>query len=286
MRPPLRRRPGGPRTVPAEPPRVERTSRRRARLGRAVVVLPSAFTLGNLFFGFWAVVLASRGSLVTAGWLVVYAAVLDWLDGRVARVSRAGSRFGAELDSLADLVSFGVAPALITSRALFSEGEWSWIVCFLFVAAVALRLARFNVEQGGRARRHFLGLPSPAAGGLLATFPAFSGTEFFREQLAAWPWPQAGAIGIVVVAGLMLSHVPYPVLRPGLREPGRRVILGVMLISLGLVVWRPAEAAFPVVAAYVLYGIVRAIGVEVVGQLSGRDPIAEEITAREEAGEW
>lgn len=249
------------------------------RLTQAVLILPSAFTLGSLFFGFWAIILALRGSLALAGWLVVYAAVLDWMDGRVARFSRTHTRFGAELDSLADLVSFGLAPSLIVYRALFEEGEWSWIVCFLFVAAVALRLARFNVEQGGRALVHYLGLPSPAAGGVLATYYAFTGTEFFGSHLAEWPWPRVGAIGLVVLSALMLSHVPYPVLRPGTRDAGRRAILLVMLVSLGLVVWRPAEAAFPVTVSYVAYGLARAFVLEVAEQLSGPDPVEEEMRA-------
>ncbi len=254
------------------PAGAERTGRASGRpLRRAVLVLPSAFTLGNLFFGLWAIVSVMRGDLALAGWLVVLAAVADWLDGRAARLSASHSRFGAELDSLVDLVSFGVAPGLIAYRLFFSAGDWSWVVCFLFVAAVALRLARFNVEQHGMARHHFLGLPSPAAGGLIATFFPFSQTAWFADQLAGWPWARIVAIGMVSVAALMLSHVPYPVLRPGLKSGAGRASLIVLAVAIPLLLWRPAVVALPLLVLYAAYGAGRAF----VEQLQERVPSPE-----------
>ena len=120
--------------------------RRGAGIRRVVVVVPSAFTLANLFFGFWSIVSAFNGNFRQAGWFIIYAAVLDMLDGRVARMSNTGSRFGAELDSLVDVISFGVAPALLMYFLEFSStGRFGWVVCYLFVVAAALRLARYNV---------------------------------------------------------------------------------------------------------------------------------------------
>ena len=131
---------------------------------RVVIVVPSLFTLFNLFFGIWSMVLASRGEFYRAGWYIFFAGVLDALDGRVARLSKTGTRFGAELDSLVDVVSFGVAPAFLIYQLEFAVGgQAEWIFCYFYVMAAAIRLARFNITQAGRAKQYFIGLPSPAA---------------------------------------------------------------------------------------------------------------------------
>src|SRR5437667_11058981 len=152
----------------------------RPNLRRVVIVVPRLFTLFNLFFGIWSMVLATRGEFYRASWFIVFAGILDTLDGRVARLSGTGTRFGAELDSLVDIVSFGVAPAFLLYQIEFaSAGPAAWIYCYFFVMAVAIRLARFNVTQAGRAKEYFIGLPSPAAGMTLATFYPFMQTEAF-----------------------------------------------------------------------------------------------------------
>ena len=149
----------------------------RRHLQRGVVVLPSAFTLGNLFLGFWAMVSASRGQFETAAWLIVVAAIVDMLDGRIARFTSTGSEFGEQLDSLVDAISFGIGPALIFYFLFLTEGVWGWTLAFIYVAAAIIRLARFNVEQAGSAKANFHGLPSPTAGMTIATFYPFS--DFF-----------------------------------------------------------------------------------------------------------
>lgn len=247
----------------------------RRPLRQAVLVLPSAFTLGNLFFGLWAVVSVLRGDPGLAAWLVVAAAVADWLDGRAARLASSYSRFGAELDSLVDMVSFGVAPALIAYSAFFAVGEWSWVVCFLFTAAAALRLARFNVEQAGRAKHHFLGLPTPAAGGLVATFYPFTQTAFFADALSGLASGRIVAVGMVTLAGLMLSHVPYAVLRPGIRSGAGRMSLGVLVVSIPLLLWRPALTAAPLLALYVAYGMLRALVLQLLERFPNREVLDE-----------
>src|SRR2546423_11436149 len=132
---------------------------------RVVIVVPSLFTLFNLFFGIWAIVLASRGEFYRAGWYIFFAGILDTLDGRVARLSKTGTRFGAELDSLVDVVSFGVAPAFLIYQLEFaSSGGAEWIFCYFYVMAAAIRLARLNITQAGPAERSLLGLPAPAPG--------------------------------------------------------------------------------------------------------------------------
>src|SRR5688500_14726723 len=127
----------------------------RRHLQRGVIVLPSAFTLANLFMGFWAMMMASRGQFDTAAWLIVVAAAIDMVDGRIARFTSTGSEFGEQIDSLVDAISFGVAPAVIAYFLFLSEGVWTWAIAYIYIAAAVIRLARFNVEQAGQAKANF-----------------------------------------------------------------------------------------------------------------------------------
>src|SRR6266511_1087951 len=168
-------------------------------LRRVVIVVPSLFTLFNLFFGIWAMVLATRGEFYRAAWFIVYAGILDILDGRVARISGTGTRFGAELDSLVDIVSFGVAPAFLMYQIEFvSGGPAAWIFCYFYVMAAAIRLARFNITQAGRPKTYFIGLPSPAAGMTLATYYPFTTTSLYASVHGV-PWHLS--LRLVVVKG-------------------------------------------------------------------------------------
>ena len=253
----------------------------RAR-GRAIVILPNAFTLGNLFFGFWSIVSALRGDYSLAAWLVFVAAVADALDGRIARFSRTGSPFGSELDSLVDLVSFGLAPAILTYRLLLDVGDWSWALAYIYVAAVAVRLARFNIEQGGRAHFHFHGLPSPAAGVTLASFYPFSQTPFFEQYLSTWPWTQLIGGGMIVLAGLMLSHAIYPAVpRLSVRTSSGRVGITLVVLCVVLLLWNPRLVVFPTGVIYMTYGVVRAVALGLLDRLPERDLLSEELSAVE-----
>ncbi|HEV2131797.1 MAG TPA: CDP-diacylglycerol--serine O-phosphatidyltransferase [Longimicrobiaceae bacterium] len=253
------------------------STRARVRLQRGVVILPSAFTLGNLFLGIWAIVSASRGQFMLAGWLIVLAAVLDMLDGRVARFTRTGTDFGAELDSLVDAISFGVAPAMIMYFLFLSEGNWSWVVAFLYVTAAVLRLARFNVEQAGRAKTAFHGLPSPTAGVTLATFYAFSQTDLFQRHLAHLPWNQLTIGMILGLAVLMLSHVLYPVV-PKFSFRSARGLLAVAA-AVGSIIAAftiPSLFFFPAAVTYIVYGLVRSAVLGFEERLSPEDPLIDE----------
>ena len=246
-------------------------------LQRGVIILPSAFTLGNLYFGVFAIVAATRGEFESAAWYIVYAGILDMLDGRVARFTRTGSAFGSELDSLVDAVSFGVAPALIMYQLYFAEGVWSWTVCFVYIAAVVVRLARFNVEQAGRAKSHFIGLPSPTAGMILATYYPFSQTPFFQESLAHLPWPRLMGISMVFLGVLMLSHVPYPVVpRIGFRSARGLLVTAVMVGCLFAAVAVPSYFFFPFLVVYMLAGLIRSVGLGLLDRLPDRDPLLDE----------
>jgi len=252
------------------------TGRRGVR--RAIVVIPGAFTSGNLFFGIWAIVEAARGDFLRASWFIVVAAIMDTLDGRVARMSRTGTPFGAEMDSLVDAISFGVAPAMLVFFHTFRGGEWAWLLCFLYVLAAVLRLARFNVEQAGHAKSQFFGLPSPAAGVTLATYYPFTQTAFFQNNLAGlWAWNTALAVLMVALALLMVSHVPYPVWpRMGLRSFKGLVgvVYSIGVVAGGLLV--PALFFFPWGLGYMGYGIGRAVYFGFLERLPDRDPLRDE----------
>lgn len=264
-----------------------RGPRSRRGILRGVVVLPSTFTIANLFFGFWAIVAVLRHELALAAWLVVLAGIADTLDGRVARSTRTGSAFGAELDSLIDLVSFGVAPALIIyTEFLAGGGEWSWVVCFLYVMAAALRLARFNVEQGGTAKVHFRGLPSPPAGITLAVFYPFSQTDFFAAQLAGWPWKNLIVVLTLTISALMVSPVLYPVF-PRITFRGRRARVGsgLLLGAMAVIAWRPSLLLFPAGLGYVFYGVGKAALLGLAERLPEREFAADELEPTEAEAE-
>jgi len=241
---------------------------------QVVVVMPSAFTLGNLFFGFWAIVSAFNGNFRWAGWFIVFAGILDMLDGRVARLSGTGTRFGAELDSLVDVISFGVAPALLMYFLDFSNaGRFAWMLCYIYVVAVALRLARFNVLSAGKpSSGWFTGLPSPAAGMTLAVYYPFSQTNWYRASLAYMDLQHEGLVVLMLLlAVLMVSNVKYPKFPPiGVRS--RKGIFGLvvhLVILLGGL-FAPEYFLFPLGLFYVALGIVRAT---VLGLMERPEPV-------------
>lgn len=182
-------------------------------LPRGIYLLPNLFTTAALFAGFYAIVSAMQGRFVEAAIAVFVAAVLDGLDGRIARLTATQSAFGVQYDSLADMVSFGMAPALVMYSWAFSAlrdlgptfGKLGWAVAFLYAACAALRLARFNTQAGVADKRYFQGLASPAAAGFLMAF--------------VWTVEEAGGAGAevvwiavaltVVVSLLMVSRVRY-----------------------------------------------------------------------------
>src|SRR5688500_10690611 len=228
---------------------------------RAVVILPNGFTLASLFFGIFAIVAASRGDFTTAGLYVVFGGIADALDGRVARATRTGSRFGSELDSLVDAISFGLAPALIMYFAVLNREGWDWIFVFLYTACAVIRLARFNVEQAGRAKKYFHGLPSPAAGLTLATYYWFSQTDLYSNTMIGdLPWDMVLRYLMLMLAFLMISNVSYPAVPTvGYRKPSE--IIGSLVVAstfLG-VLFLPKEFFFPALILYVLYGLVKTV---------------------------
>ena len=240
---------------------------------RVVIVMPSAFTLGNLFFGFWSIVSAANGNFRWAGWFIVFAGVLDMLDGRVARLSNTGTRFGAELDSLIDVISFGVAPAFLMYFLEFSSaGRFAWILCYIYVCAVALRLARFNVMSAGRpSTGWFTGMPSPSAGMMLAVYYPFSQTEWYRESLTYLDLQHQGLVVLILLLSVLLvSNVKYPKFPPiGVRSARGLFGLAVHLVILVGALVAPGYFLFPLGIAYMLFGLARAT---VLGLMERREP--------------
>jgi len=250
---------------------------RKETLQRGVIILPSAFTLGNLFFGIHAIVAATRGDLAWAGWSIIFAGILDMLDGRIARFTRTGSRFGAELDSLVDAISFGVAPGYIMYQIYFSDTQWSWTLSYVYITAVVVRLARFNIEQGGEAKRYFHGLPSPAAGMLLASFYPFSRTPFFQQYLVSMPWPQITGVSVVLLGVLLVSHIPYAkVPRIGLRTPRGLALTAFVIACIFAAVIIPQYFFFTYLLLYIVWGLVKSALLGLQERLPGGDPLLDE----------
>ncbi len=252
---------------------------RRRRLRRGIVILPSAFTVGNLFLGIWAIVTASRGAYSTAGWMIVGAAIMDLFDGRIARLTATGSAFGEELDSFADAISFGVAPALIIYFAFFQQGgEWAWLLSFLYIVAAVFRLARFNIEQAGTAKSTFHGLPSPTAGACLATYYAFTQTAFFETFLYRVPINRTAGWLTLFLGLMMVSNVLYPVVpRFSLRTWGGRFAIFIAVSALVSAFTYPEYFFFPFSILYITYGLVRSVGMGLAERLPERDFLEDEL---------
>ncbi len=161
-------------------------------------------------------------------------------------------------------------------RLFFADTQWSWTLAFFYVTAVVVRLARFNIEQAGEAKRYFHGLPSPAAGMLLASFYPFSQTPFFTDYLAGFPWPQIIAMAMVLLSVLMVSHVPYPLLpRIGLRSPGGLANTVFVLAALFAALAVPRYYFFPALSLYATWGLVKSVLLGLLDRLPGGDPLRE-----------
>ena len=223
----------------------------RRRFRRGIYLLPTCFTTGNLFCGFFCLIEASRGRFAAAAGLIILAGILDALDGRIARLTGTTSDFGVEFDSLADIASFGLAPAFLAyAWALTPLGRRGWLVAFVYVACAAVRLARFNIQHGTMDRRFFAGMPSPAAAGGIATL-VYAFPDPPRE-----PGVAIGVAALVIgVAILMVSKVRYRSFKD-LDLRARRSPLWVPVIAaLFVLVFSERRYALLVLAwMYVLWG--------------------------------
>jgi CDP-diacylglycerol--serine O-phosphatidyltransferase len=237
--------------------RARRRRRRREQRRRATQLLPQLLTTGNLAAGFYSITLSFKGDIERAALVIVFAALFDMLDGRVARLTRSTSRFGGEYDTIADTVSFGVAPAILaySAGALQELGWTGWVLAFLYTACAALRLARFNVSPGRFAGR-FDGLASPAAAGMVLSAVWFSG--FLRESGLHFeiPAPIAG-FGIAVVGLLMVSPIPYRSFK-NVQLYGSFGSLVLAVLALVVLLTKPSVTFFLAGVVYVASGPIEA----------------------------
>ncbi len=258
-----RKRPGGDEGAPTPSARVPGPRRRwqelREKRRRGIFLLPSLLTTGNLFCGFLTLLLTTQHRYAEAALAIFVAIVMDILDGKVARLTKTTTRFGVEYDSLADVVSFCVAPALLLySRALSQLGQAAWPAAFLYVICGALRLARFNVAAGTADRRYFAGLPTPAAAGLVASVVFL----LKRAELSRWEL-LAISSATYLVALLMVSTVRYWSFKE-IDFARRRSFGTIVVVVLGvlIVATHPPFFLFVLFGLYVLSGPVRRLWVK------------------------
>jgi CDP-diacylglycerol--serine O-phosphatidyltransferase len=216
---------------------------------------PGIFTVGNMFCGFVSILYSFDGEPIFAAWMIILAAFFDALDGQVARLSGSPSRFGVELDSFADLVSFGMAPALLFYNLnIYPLGKWGWILGFVFVMCGAFRLARFNLQTTKLEEKlPYVGLPIPTAAVTLVSYVLFS-----HEIWGTLRFPKALITMIIAFSGLMVSGIEYETL-PKFSFANRRnkvklVYLFVFLVALMV---NPRLALFPFGMLYVLSGFAK-----------------------------
>ncbi len=241
---------------------------------KGIYVLPNLFTLAALSGGFYATVMGMNGQFDQAALGIFYAMVLDSLDGRVARMTNTQSAFGEQMDSLADMVSFGAAPALIAYEwALKGLGRWGWIAAFVYCACAALRLARFNVNTAVVDKRYFQGLPSPAAAALVACLiwvTTEAGVHPGDSALFSWTQMTWITFALMLFGGLtMVTNLPFYSFKEfHLKKsvPFAAIVLIVLLISV-IFIYPPVVLLGLFVAyalsGYVIYGVRRYKGVRV-----------------------
>jgi len=222
------------------------------KMKRGVYILPNLFTTGNLFCGFWAIIGVFQEDYFYAAVAILLASVFDALDGKVARLSGSTSKFGVQYDSLADLVSFGMAPAVLAfSWALRPYGRFGWLAAFLFVVCGALRLARFNVMAAAGDTKYFKGLPIPAAASVIA----LTILVYLRLIETAWVKDIVILVMIYVLAFLMVSNIRYSSFKElnlAKRKPFSIFIF--VVLTLVVIVYEPVLVLFAFILAYTFSG--------------------------------
>lgn len=226
--------------------------RLRERIGINIYVLPNLLTTCNMFFGFFSIIYAIRGEYITAAYAIVVAAIFDLLDGRVARLTKTESSFGAEYDSLSDVISFGMAPAILLYLwALQPFGRLGWLASFALVACAALRLARFNV-QSSEEKNYFQGLPTPMAAGIVS-----SAVLCFNDM--GWdgyksPFVLAVAFLLALTMVSQFRYRSFKDLDFKKKQPFPVLVVGVLLFI--VIAWRPEVMLFVLFLTYASLGAI------------------------------
>lgn len=219
---------------------------------RKIYLLPNVLTTAGLFAGFYAIVAAMKGNFEVAAIAVFVAMIFDSLDGRVARLTGTESEFGAQYDSLSDMMCFGVTPALVVySWGLRYLGKFGWLAAFFYVAATALRLARFNTQLGQSDKKYFIGLPCTAAAPVIAGM-VWVGTDF---AIPGKRISEVAAIVTIIIAMLMVSNVRFHSFKElDFKEHVPFVSLLLVLLTYLLIAWDPPKILFAVFFLYALSG--------------------------------
>jgi len=243
---------------------------RKEELKKGIYILPSLFTCGNMSFGVLSVVASINGDFIRAAWFLVAALGCDILDGRIARMTNTTSMFGMQLDSLSDLVSFGIAPALMMYMLVLKNmGTPGIAIAILFVLCSALRLARFNVlAQNGEIHKHFVGLPTPASAGVIISFvlsyellgPAEYTLNFKTIPVLMELIPtffNVMPVVIVILSFLMVSNIPYlSFKRVKLTRVRTIELLVILIVLIIIVVVYPQNVIFIIFSVYALSGLI------------------------------
>ena len=241
----------------SEPAKVTELDQERPKRGRGIYLLPNLFTTAALFAGFYAVLAAMNGQFEKAAIAIFLAMILDGLDGRVARMTNTQTAFGAEYDSLSDMVAFGLAPSLVMYEwSLSSLGKLGWMAAFIYTAGAALRLARFNSRLDTADKRFFTGLPSPSAAAILAGFVWVAVDNALPGQDLAW-------LALVLTAGaglLMVSNILFHSFKQ-IDFKGKVPFFGIVAVMLAfaVILSEPPLVLFVIFLAYTISGPVLAL---------------------------
>ncbi len=225
---------------------------KRENLRKGVYILPNLITAAGIFAGFYCIIATTDGNYERAAWFILLAAIFDGLDGKVARLTGTSSKFGVELDSLADVISFGVAPGvLLYDWALRPFGKLGWLAAFLYVICGALRLARFNVQVSTVESKRFVGMPIPAAACIVATC-----VLLFYELGGTGTIKMISMVALVfLLAFLLVSNIKYHSFKdPEMfkRQPFTMLVVAIMLLV--VIVAKPQIMLFLIGMAYMLSG--------------------------------
>ncbi len=235
---------------------------------KGIYILPNLLTLSSMFLGFYSIVASFNSDYERAAWSIMAASIFDVLDGWVARITHTATRFGIEIDSLSDVISFGVAPGvLVYTWTLESFGRIGWLGSFFLVACGALRLARFNVQMGSTEKKHFSGLPIPASALVIATTVlAYEDILEILEhlhlgRLANMVGKDYWVLALTfILAGLMVSNIKYHSLKEAnLKERRPFGLLVIIAAFLAVVAYHPALVLFLASIFYVAVGIAEAL---------------------------
>jgi CDP-diacylglycerol--serine O-phosphatidyltransferase len=222
---------------------------RRRRLGRSVFLLPSLFTVGNIFCGYYAILVTMHGNYDQAAHAIGVAIILDSLDGLIARLTNSTSGFGLQLDSLADVISFGIAPSVLAFcwGLQAADQRLAWIAAFTFTICGAMRLARFNLQAGNL--KHFVGLPIPAGGGAIAAL-----VHFFVQPVSNPLGANFMVAAVFVLALLMISTVRYFSLKHLTLGKKSHLTILVLALLVALIFFLSRQTLLAIAIAYVVSG--------------------------------